>query len=74
MDTLADSLATSLRELYINDCQSIQPMLILPALKKLEHLEVLSLSGIQTINDNFLRGFIVARGHNIKELVLTDCV
>lgn len=74
MDTLADSLATSLRELYINDCQSIQPMLIFPALKKLEHLEVLSLSGIQTINDNFLRGFIVARGHNIKELVLTDCV
>ncbi|KAJ6913878.1 hypothetical protein NC651_016205 [Populus alba x Populus x berolinensis] len=74
IDTLADSLATSLRELYINDCQSIQPMLILPALKKLEHLEVLSLSGIQTINDNFLRGFIVARGHNIKELVLTDCV
>ncbi|KAJ6698988.1 hypothetical protein OIU79_012293 [Salix purpurea] len=74
IDTLADSLATSLRELYIDDCQSIHPMLILPALKKLEHLEVLSLSGIQTVDDNFLREFIISRGHNIKELVLTDCV
>ncbi|CAK7352458.1 unnamed protein product [Dovyalis caffra] len=74
IDALSDSLATTLRELYINDCQSMDPMLILPALKKLEHLEVLSLSGIQTVSDKFLREFIVARGHNIKELVLTDCV
>uniref|UniRef100_A0A6N2MS22 F-box/LRR-repeat protein 15-like leucin rich repeat domain-containing protein n=1 Tax=Salix viminalis TaxID=40686 RepID=A0A6N2MS22_SALVM len=74
IDTLADSLATSLAELYIDDCQSIHPMLILPALKKLEHLEVLSLSGIQTIDDNFLREFIISLCHNIKELVLTDCV
>lgn len=74
VETLADSLGSVLRELYIDDCQSIDAMTILPALKKLEHLEVLSLSGIQTVCDDFVREFIVARGHNMKELVLTDCV
>ncbi|XP_059433293.1 uncharacterized protein LOC132166489 isoform X2 [Corylus avellana] len=72
--TLADSLESSLKELYIDDCQNIDAMLILPPLQKLKHLEVLSLAGIQTVCDDFIREFITACGHNMKELVLTDCV
>jgi DNA repair protein RAD7 len=74
IDTLADSLGSILRELYLTDCQSIDAMLILPALKKLEQLQVLSLAGIQNVCDDFLGEFITARGHNMKELVLTDCM
>ncbi|XP_050216200.1 uncharacterized protein LOC126667272 [Mercurialis annua] len=71
---IADSLGSVLRELYIDDCESIDVMLILPALKKLEHLEVLSVAGIQTVCDDFLRQFLVSCGHNIKELGLADCM
>ncbi|GLT68029.1 hypothetical protein SLA2020_402920 [Shorea laevis] len=49
-------------------------MLILPPLQKLKHLEVLSLAGIQTVCDDFIREFVISCGHNMKELVLTDCV
>ncbi|KAJ6407273.1 hypothetical protein OIU84_010722 [Salix udensis] len=64
------SSAPALQSLNLSQCS----LLTSATLKKLEHLEVLSLSGIQTIDDNFLREFIISRGHNIKELVLTDCV
>ncbi|KAK4582951.1 hypothetical protein RGQ29_025926 [Quercus rubra] len=57
IDTSADSLGSVLRELNLTDCQSLDSMLILPALKKFEQQQVLSLAG-----------------HNIKELVLADCV
>ncbi|WCJ42790.1 hypothetical protein M5689_023577 [Euphorbia peplus] len=72
--TLAESLGSHLLELYIDDCQSLDLKLILPALKKLEHLEVLSLAGIQAIYDGFVREFVSVRGHNMKELVLADCM
>lgn len=74
IDTLANSLGSNLRELYLDDCQSIDAMLMLPALTKLEQLEVLSLAGIESVCDEFIREFISIRGHNMKELVLTDCV
>ncbi|XP_057501241.1 uncharacterized protein LOC130785162 isoform X1 [Actinidia eriantha] len=73
INTLADSLGSILRELYIDDCQNIDALLILPALLKLEHLEVLSLAGIETVCDDFLGKFIAVRGHHIKDLVLTNC-
>ncbi|KAK2645236.1 hypothetical protein Ddye_020431 [Dipteronia dyeriana] len=73
-DILADSLGSVLQELYINDCQRIDAMLILPALKKLNHLEVLSVAGIETVSDDFVGAFMSACGHNMKELVLSDCV
>ncbi|XP_022728951.1 uncharacterized protein LOC111284536 isoform X2 [Durio zibethinus] len=73
IDTLATSLASVLLELYINDCQSIDAMLILPALKKLEHLEVLSVAGLESVTDGFIKEFIIARGDGIKELILTGC-
>ncbi|KAG2717966.1 hypothetical protein I3843_03G196200 [Carya illinoinensis] len=74
IDTLANTLGSVLRELYLTDCQSIDAMLILPALKKLEQLQVLSVAGIPDVCDHFIKEFIRARGHNMKELVLTDCV
>lgn len=73
IETLANSLGSVLKELYIDDCQSIDAMLTLPALKKFEHLEVLSVFGMQSVCDDFIREFIFAQGHHIKELVLGDC-
>ncbi|KAF7837938.1 DNA repair protein rhp7-like isoform X2 [Senna tora] len=70
---LADSLGSLLKELYLDDCLSIDAALIVPALQKLEHLEVLSVAGIQTVCDDFVKNFVVARGHNLKELVLKNC-
>ncbi|KAF7149103.1 hypothetical protein RHSIM_Rhsim03G0227900 [Rhododendron simsii] len=70
---IADSLGSVLRELYIDNCENIDAVLILPALLKLEHLEVLSLAGIETVCDDFIGKFVAVRGHHIKELVLTDC-
>lgn len=74
IDKLAKSLGSSLRELYLDDCQSIDVKLTLPALKKLEQLEVLSLAGLENVCDDFITEFIRVRGHKIKKLVLTDCV
>lgn len=73
IDTLATSLASVLSELYINDCQNIDAILILPALKKLEHLEVLSVAGLESVTDGFIKEFIIARGDSIKELILMGC-
>ncbi|KAJ7955978.1 F-box/LRR-repeat protein 13 [Quillaja saponaria] len=74
INILSDSLGSLLRELYLDDCQSIDAMLSLPALKKLEHLEIFSVAGLETVCDQFIREYIIACGHNIKELVLRDCV
>lgn len=74
ISSIADSLGSVLRELYLDDCQSIDAILILPALSKLEHLEVLSLAGLPTVCDDFVCQFVSVRGHNLKELVLADCM
>ncbi|MED6192985.1 hypothetical protein PIB30_014971 [Stylosanthes scabra] len=74
INILADSLGPLLKELYLDHCQNIDAALILPALKALEHLEVLSLAGMETICDRFIKDYIIARGHNMKELILKDCV
>ncbi|CAL0325503.1 unnamed protein product [Lupinus luteus] len=72
--TLAESLGSLLKELYLDDCQNMDAARILPALKKLVHLEVLSLAGIQSVSDEFIKDYIVACGYNMKELVLKDCI
>lgn len=71
---LAESLRHLLKELFLDDCQCIDAALIVPALIELEHLEVLSVAGIQTVCDEFVKNYIVARGQNMKELVLKDCM
>ncbi|XP_058780629.1 SCF E3 ubiquitin ligase complex F-box protein grrA-like [Vicia villosa] len=74
LDILADSLGSVLKELYIDDCILIDVALILPALKRFKRLEVLSLAGVPTVSDKFIMSYFTACGHNIKELVLRDCV
>ncbi|KAK7303997.1 hypothetical protein RJT34_14965 [Clitoria ternatea] len=71
---LAESLGSLLKELYLDDCQGIDAALIVPALVELEHLEVLSVAGIQTVGDEFVKNYVVARGQNMKELALKDCM
>ncbi|KAF8393549.1 hypothetical protein HHK36_021793 [Tetracentron sinense] len=73
INTIADSLGSVLKELYIDDCQNIDAMLTLPALRKLQQLQVLSVAGNQTVCDEFVSEFINACGPNIKDLVLADC-
>ncbi|XP_010273917.1 PREDICTED: uncharacterized protein LOC104609326 isoform X2 [Nelumbo nucifera] len=73
INALADSLRSVLRELYLDDCPNIDAMLILPALKKLECLELLSMSRVQTVCDGFVRELIAIHGPRIKELVFADC-
>ncbi|KAF4363604.1 hypothetical protein F8388_002145 [Cannabis sativa] len=73
IDTIAISLGSVLRELYLDDCQGIDAMLMLPAVKNLEQLEVLSLAGMESVCDTFIMEFIRSRGDNIKELILTNC-
>lgn len=74
IDSIANSLGSTLRELYLDDCLKIDPVLMVPAMKKLQHLEVLSLAGIGDVCDKFIQEFLTAGGHNLKELILTNCV
>ncbi|XP_058723215.1 DNA repair protein rhp7-like [Vicia villosa] len=71
---LAETLKSLLKELYLDHCIGIDAALIVPALVEFEHLEVLSLAGIPTVCDTFVKDYIVARGHNMKELILKDCI
>lgn len=74
INILANSLGSILKELYLDDCQGLDPMLMLPALLEFEQLEVLSLAGIQTVSDAFVKELVAVCGQNFKELVLTDCM
>ena len=72
--SLAASLGSVLRELYLDDCQGLEAKHILSALLEFEQLEVLSLAGMETVSDDFVSRFVSERGHKIKELVLADCM
>ncbi|KAK1288688.1 hypothetical protein QJS10_CPB19g01879 [Acorus calamus] len=66
-------LSSVLEELYIDDCQSVDAMMILPVLKKLKNLEVLSVARVERVCDKFIRELVSACGLSIKALVLEDC-
>ncbi|KAL4563754.1 hypothetical protein LXL04_027799 [Taraxacum kok-saghyz] len=70
---LSDKLGPILKELYIDECFGLDAMKILPALIKLQHLEVLSVSRNESVNDLFIRQLVNIRGKNMKELILADC-
>ncbi|KAL8107367.1 uncharacterized protein LOC141673291 [Apium graveolens] len=70
---LANALGTSLRELYIDNCSRIDARHIASALKKFEHLEVLSVAGLPNVCDRVVSDIITACGRNIKDLDLADC-
>ncbi|KAL3330180.1 hypothetical protein AABB24_034170 [Solanum stoloniferum] len=69
----ANSLGSILKELCIDDCQSIDAIHILPSLEKMEHLELLSVAGIHGVCDQFVSELLTARGQNIKELNISRC-
>ncbi|GAB2291615.1 hypothetical protein Dimus_025870 [Dionaea muscipula] len=73
INSMADSLGSIMSELYLDDCQTLDVMLVLPSLKKLNHLKVLSLAGIPSVSDEFVRELVTANGHKLKELILADC-
>ncbi|PUZ51796.1 hypothetical protein GQ55_6G218500 [Panicum hallii var. hallii] len=70
---LADKLHSVLRELYIDDCTNVDAMMILPALQKINHLEALSMSGIQSVCDKFVNELLTIHGLNMKELAFAGC-
>lgn len=72
--SVANSLGSILKELYLDDCVTLKAMCILPKLKQLKALERLSLRGIESVSDKFIRQLISTNGHNMKELVLASCV
>lgn len=72
--SLANSLTSVLMELYMDNCDRIDAMLILPALLMLQKLEVLSLAGSQTVTDDFVSKAVSVHGCRMKEIVLTDCM
>ncbi|PKA47043.1 F-box protein [Apostasia shenzhenica] len=70
---VADKLEEVLRELYIDDCQNVDAMSIIPALLKMKYLEVLSVSHIETVSDRFLKKLIPNSGPKITQLNLAGC-
>ncbi|OIT40251.1 PREDICTED: uncharacterized protein LOC109237046 [Nicotiana attenuata] len=73
IDIAANSLGSMLKELYIDVCESIDAMLILRALEKLEHLEVLSVAGNHSVCDQFVSELLTPHAQNFKELDFADC-
>uniref|UniRef100_A0ACD5Y9X8 Uncharacterized protein n=1 Tax=Avena sativa TaxID=4498 RepID=A0ACD5Y9X8_AVESA len=74
IEDLANKLCSVLRELYIDDCLNVEAMVILPALQKIKHLEVLSVSGIQSVCDKFVNELIPIHGSNMRELAFAGCL
>ena len=60
--------------MYIDDCTNVDAMAILPAPQKINHLEVLAMSGIQSVCDKFVKGLIPVHGSNLKELAFAGCL
>lgn len=74
IDILANKLHSVLRELYIDDCTNVEAMMILPSLKRINHLEVLSMSGIQSVCDKFVGELLHIHGSNMKGLAFAGCL
>jgi DNA repair protein RAD7 len=68
-----DKQAALLKELYIDQCQNVSAMSILPFLKKVKCLEVLSMAGIPSASNEFVHELIPVCGSTIKELNFADC-
>uniref|UniRef100_A0A0E0QJX7 F-box/LRR-repeat protein 15-like leucin rich repeat domain-containing protein n=1 Tax=Oryza rufipogon TaxID=4529 RepID=A0A0E0QJX7_ORYRU len=74
IENLANKLSLVLTELYIDDCLNVDAMMILPSLQKIKHLEVLSMSGIQSVCNKFVNELIPVHGSNLKELAFAGCL
>ncbi|KAH0452063.1 hypothetical protein IEQ34_019362 [Dendrobium chrysotoxum] len=70
---LAEKLEAVLQELYIDVCHNVDAMLILPALKKLKCLDVLSVAHMETVTDKFLKHLIPISGPKLRVLIVAGC-
>ncbi|XP_020578114.1 uncharacterized protein LOC110023180 isoform X2 [Phalaenopsis equestris] len=70
---VAEKLESGLQELYIDVCHNVDAMLILPALKKLTCLEVLSIAHMETVTDKFLKHLIPICGSKMRVLIISGC-
>ncbi|KAH9321108.1 hypothetical protein KI387_015747, partial [Taxus chinensis] len=73
INTLANHLAPVIRELRLEECHQLEASKILPALKKMHKLEVLSVAGIPSVTNEFVIEMIAYLCCNLKELSLADC-
>ncbi|KAL9673110.1 hypothetical protein QQ045_029363 [Rhodiola kirilowii] len=73
VNTLAIWYGKTLEELYMDDCQGIDAMAMLPALTEFLNLQVLSVAGNYSVCDDFVRQFVAVRGSFMKELVFSSC-
>ncbi|KAL2945110.1 DNA repair protein rhp7 [Bienertia sinuspersici] len=73
IDSIANSLGSNLQELYLDECDDLNAMRMLPMLQRMRSLDVLSLRGLLSVSDKFIREFILTNGENMKELVLDGC-
>ncbi|XP_076929471.1 DNA repair protein rhp7-like [Bidens hawaiensis] len=67
-------LKNSLKELYIDECPRIDVSISAFSFITFEHLEVLSVAGIKTVSDGFVRFFTRSCGKKLKGLNLAGCV
>lgn len=70
---LAEKLEAVLQELYIDVCHNVDAILILPALKKLKCLDVLSVAHMETVTDKFLKSLIPISGPKMRVLNIAGC-
>jgi DNA repair protein RAD7 len=70
LPTTLAKLRSALRELYIDDCTNVDAMVILHALQKINHLEVLTMSRIQSVCDKFVNELIPIHGLNLNQLTV----
>ncbi|XP_057841004.2 uncharacterized protein LOC131050759 [Cryptomeria japonica] len=73
INSIADHLAPVIRELRLEECNQLDAMRILPALKKMHKLEVLSVAGITSVTDEFVTEILAYIGCDLIELSLADC-
>lgn len=73
INLLVKHLKSTLIDLYIDHCQNIDAVSMLPAMRKLKCLEVLSVAGIETVDDHFVTEIVREHGSNMRELVLANC-
>ncbi|GKE22974.1 leucine-rich repeat, cysteine-containing subtype protein [Tanacetum coccineum] len=60
INNLADKLGSVLKELYIDECFDLDAKHILPALLKLEQLQVLSVAHNESVDNSFIIKFVAA--------------
>lgn len=73
ISALADTQGSVLKEIYLDGCVGIDAMLILPAMKKLKCLEVLSVADVPNVTDKFVCELVSVHGARMKTLNFARC-